>query len=75
MNFNLSQMPDRCQKPRTNGITMVMDKGLSINEVNTMKTNNQLDMILEKNMKLCHLLENIIPVGHPKNLMNHNSLI
>ncbi len=34
MNFNLSQMPDRCQKPRTNGITMVMDKGLSINEVN-----------------------------------------
>lgn len=27
-------MPDRCQKPRTNGITMVMDKGLSINEVN-----------------------------------------
>jgi phosphosulfolactate synthase len=33
MNFNLSQMPDRTQKPRTNGLTMVMDKGLSINEV------------------------------------------
>ena len=33
MNFNLSQMPDRNQKPRTYGITMVMDKGLSINDV------------------------------------------
>jgi phosphosulfolactate synthase len=32
MNFNLSQIPDRLAKPRANGITMVMDKGLSINE-------------------------------------------
>ncbi|HRN93062.1 MAG TPA: phosphosulfolactate synthase [Ferruginibacter sp.] len=33
MNFNLSQIPDRQQKPRTAGLTMVMDKGLSIAEV------------------------------------------
>ena len=33
MNFNLTQMPDRHQKPRTHGITMIMDKGLSIPEV------------------------------------------
>ena len=33
MNFNLSQIPDRTQQPRSNGITMVMDKGLSISEV------------------------------------------
>jgi phosphosulfolactate synthase len=33
MNFNLSQIPDRHTKPRTNGVTMVMDKGLSIPEV------------------------------------------
>lgn len=33
MNFPLSQMPDRLNKPRTNGLTMVMDKGLSIPEV------------------------------------------
>src|SRR6187551_2653015 len=33
MNFNLSQIPERNLKPRTYGITMVMDKGLSINEV------------------------------------------
>ena len=32
MNFKLSQMPDRFTRPRTAGITMVMDKGLSIEE-------------------------------------------
>ena len=30
MNFNLSQIPERKSKPRRSGITMVMDKGLSI---------------------------------------------
>ncbi|MEK7200158.1 MAG: phosphosulfolactate synthase, partial [Bacteroidota bacterium] len=33
MNFNLTQIPDRTTRPRTSGLTMVMDKGLSINEV------------------------------------------
>lgn len=33
MNFNLSQIPDRNAKPRTSGLTMVMDKGLSCQEV------------------------------------------
>ncbi len=33
MNFNLSQIPERTEQPRQNGITMVMDKGLSIREV------------------------------------------
>jgi phosphosulfolactate synthase len=32
MNFNLSQIPERLQKPRSAGITMVMDKGLSVEE-------------------------------------------
>ncbi|HRG81063.1 MAG TPA: phosphosulfolactate synthase [Chitinophagaceae bacterium] len=32
MNFNLSQIPDRKTKPRQSGITMVMDKGLSLEE-------------------------------------------
>lgn len=32
MNFNLTQIPDRTQKPRNNGLTMVMDKGLSLEE-------------------------------------------
>ncbi|MEO5983855.1 MAG: phosphosulfolactate synthase, partial [Ferruginibacter sp.] len=33
MNFNLTQIPERNLKPRDHGITMVMDKGLSIREV------------------------------------------
>jgi phosphosulfolactate synthase len=33
MNFNLLQIPERNLKPRTHGLTMVMDKGLSIPEV------------------------------------------
>ena len=32
MNFNLTQIPERIAKPRKSGITMVMDKGLSIEE-------------------------------------------
>lgn len=33
MNFNLSQIPERTQQPRVDGLTMVMDKGLSLGEV------------------------------------------
>jgi phosphosulfolactate synthase len=32
MNFNLTQIPERTQKQRQRGITMVMDKGLSLEE-------------------------------------------
>lgn len=32
MNFTLSQLPDRFAKPRQSGLTMVMDKGLSLEE-------------------------------------------
>tara|TARA_B100000963_G_scaffold80696_1_gene68686 strand:- start:15892 stop:16653 length:762 start_codon:yes stop_codon:yes gene_type:complete len=33
MNFNLPNLPNRASKPRTNGLTMMMDKGLSIRQV------------------------------------------
>lgn len=33
MNFPLKNMPERTQKPRQNGITMVMDKGMGLDEV------------------------------------------
>jgi len=33
MNYHLSQIPERTLKPRSNGMTMVMDKGLSPREV------------------------------------------
>jgi len=32
MNFKLSQLPERTSKPRSNGLTMVMDKGLGLRE-------------------------------------------
>lgn len=32
MNFELSHIPDRTAKPRESGVTMVMDKGLSLRE-------------------------------------------
>ena len=33
MNFDLSYIPKRTEKPRESGLTMMMDKGLSINEI------------------------------------------
>ena len=33
MNFELTHIPNRFAKPRTSGVTMMMDKGLSIREV------------------------------------------
>ena len=39
MNFFLTDIPDRTKKPRANGLTMMMDKGLSIND-----TKNFIDM-------------------------------
>ena len=32
MNFNLPYIPERTKKPREEGLTMVMDKGLSTRE-------------------------------------------
>ncbi|TBR19083.1 MAG: phosphosulfolactate synthase [Chitinophagaceae bacterium] len=47
MNFNLSQMPVRSKAPRTDGLTMVMDKGLSINEAENLMcaTSPYVDLI------------------------------
>lgn len=32
MNFDLNHLPDRTEKPRSSGLTMVMDKGLSVRQ-------------------------------------------
>lgn len=47
MNFNLSQIPDRLQRPRSSGITMIMDKGLSVNDAQNFLsvTHPHVDMI------------------------------
>lgn len=36
MNFNLNQIPERTVKPRTHGLTMITDKGLSIAEAHNL---------------------------------------
>ena len=33
MNFKLPYIPERSEKPRENGLTMIMDKGLSLKQV------------------------------------------
>jgi phosphosulfolactate synthase len=39
--FNISNLPDRTVKPRESGLTMVMDKGLSIREAEALIENGQ----------------------------------
>jgi len=38
-NFQISQLPNRAEKPRESGITMVMDKGLSLREAEDFVSN------------------------------------
>lgn len=40
LNYELSHLPSRAEKPRQNGITMVMDKGLSLRETEDFIENN-----------------------------------
>ena len=56
MNFNLSQIPERFSKPRTGGITMVMDKGLSVNEAkNFMSVSHpHVDLVKLGKIKIHH---------------------
>ena len=48
MNFSLSQIPERNTKPRKNGLTMVMDKGLSIEEVKNFMSVSHLHVDIVK---------------------------
>jgi phosphosulfolactate synthase len=59
MNFNLSQIPERHLKPRSNGLTMIMDKGLSINE-----THNFLSV--------CHPHIDIVKLGFGTSFVTPN---
>ncbi len=47
MNFKLNQIPERSIKPRTSGLTMVMDKGLSVEEAKNLISvaNPHIDII------------------------------
>jgi phosphosulfolactate synthase len=48
MNFNLPFIPERTLKPRSSGVTMVMDKGLSIREA---------ENFVEGNSEFCDLVK------------------
>jgi len=48
MNFNLPFIPERTERPRTNGLTMVMDKGLSLRSAaNFLDANGTLTDIIK----------------------------
>ncbi|HYM92949.1 MAG TPA: phosphosulfolactate synthase [Chitinophagaceae bacterium] len=59
MNFNLTQIPERNKKPRAAGLTMVMDKGLSVNE-----TSNFLSV--------CHPHVDIVKLGFGTSFVTPN---
>ena len=47
MNYSLTQVPERAAQPRNEGLTMVMDKGLSIRETEDMlsTSSNYIDIV------------------------------
>ena len=59
MNFNLSQIPDRLTKPRSAGITMVMDKCLSVEEAKNF-------------LSVCHPHVDIIKLGFGTSFVTPN---
>ncbi|MDP9230581.1 MAG: phosphosulfolactate synthase [Bacteroidota bacterium] len=59
MNFNLSQIPERNLKPRNAGLTMVMDKGLSVNEAKNF-------------MSVCHPHVDIVKLGFGTSFVTPN---
>jgi phosphosulfolactate synthase len=59
MNFNLSQIPDRFLKPRIAGLTMVMDKGLSVTEAKNF-------------LSVCHPHVDIIKLGFGTSFVTPN---
>lgn len=60
MNFGLSQLPFRSSKPRNNGLTMVMDKGLSIRQVEDMiSTGESFIDIVKIGWAISHITPNL----------------
>jgi len=59
MNFNLTQIPERIAKHRRNGITMVMDKGLSVTEAQNF-------------MSACHPHVDIVKLGFGTSFVTPN---
>ena len=57
--FEISHLPERTTRPRTNGLTMVMDKGLSLRQAEDLiETGGELVDCVEA--RFWHL------IGHPE---------
>lgn len=60
MNFNLPHIPSRNEKPRENGLTMIMDKGLSLREAeNFISSSGELTDIVKFGFGTSYLTKNL----------------
>ena len=60
MNFNLPHIPSRNEKPRENGLTMMMDKGLSLREAeNFISASGELTDIVKLGFGTSYLTKNL----------------
>ena len=63
MNFNLPHIPDRAAKPRQKGITMMMDKGLSLKEVeNFIEANADYTDLIKLGFGTSYLTKNLMKI-------------
>jgi phosphosulfolactate synthase len=61
MNYSLSHVPERTAQPRNNGITMVMDKGLSLAEAeNFLSKGAKFVDIVKLGWATSYITENLI---------------
>jgi phosphosulfolactate synthase len=59
MNFKINNLPERTAQPRNNGLTMVMDKGLSLREVDDfLETNSDYVDIVKLGFGTSYLTKN-----------------
>jgi phosphosulfolactate synthase len=72
MNFNLPFIPERTERPRTNGLTMVMDKGLSLRSAaNFLDANGTLTDIIKLGFGTSYLTKDLkekIKLYHDANM-------
>lgn len=60
MNFNLPHIPERTKQPRNNGITMMMDKGLSLREAEDfIQANGHLTDIVKFGFGTAYVTKNL----------------
>ena len=60
MNFKLPYIPERSEKPRENGLTMIMDKGLSLKQVEAfIDSSGNLTDVVKLGFGTSHITNNL----------------